>query len=98
MESKDASMRAIQQVIEERIRPQLLLHNGDIEILDWSDGVLRFRLTGQCAGCPSADLTTEELVQAELTAAVPAVKRVVLVREVAQSLLEQAYAILRHET
>ena len=98
MESTDASMRAIQRVIEERIRPQLFQHNGDIEILDWSDGVLRFRLTGQCAGCPSADLTTEELVQAELTRAVPAVKRVVLVREVAQSLLEQAYAILRHET
>ena len=98
MESKDASMRAITQVIEERIRPQLFLHNGDIEIVDFSEGVLRFRLTGHCAGCPSADITTEELVQAELTAAVPEVKRVVLVHEVTQSLLEQAYAILRHET
>ena len=98
MESKDASMHAITQVVEERIRPQLLLHNGDIEIVDWSDGVLRFRLTGQCAGCPSADLTTEELVRAELISAVPEIKRVVLVREVAQSLLEQAYVILRHET
>ena len=98
MESRDASMCAISQVIEERIRPQLFLHNGDIEIVDFSEGVLRFRLTGHCAGCPSADITTEELVQAELTAAVPEVKRVVLVHEVTQSLLEQAYAILRHET
>lgn len=98
MESKDASMRAITQVIEERIRPQLFQHNGDIEILDWSDGVLRFRLTGQCAGCPSADVTTEELVQAALREEIPAIKRAVLVREVAASLIEQAYAILRHET
>ena len=98
MESNDALMREIHRVIEERIRPQLLQHNGDMEIVSLSDGVLRFRLTGHCAGCPSADVTTEELVQAELTAAVPEVKRAVLVREIPQSLLEQAYAILRHET
>lgn len=98
MESKDASMRAITQVIEERIRPQLFQHNGDMEIVDFTDGVLRFRLTGHCAGCPSADVTTEELVQVELTAVVPEVKRAVLMREIPQSLLEQAYSILRHET
>ncbi len=98
MESNDAIMLAISQVIEERIRPQLLLHSGDMEIVGFSDGVLRFRLTGRCAGCPSADVTTEELVEAEITAAVPEVKQAVLVREVPKSLLDQAYAILRHET
>lgn len=98
MESNDAIMLAISQVIEERIRPQLLLHSGDMEIVGFSDGVLRFRLTGRCAGCPSADVTTEELVEAEITAAVPEVKQVVLVREVPKSLLDQAYEILRHET
>lgn len=98
MESNDALMLEIQRVIEERIRPQLLLHNGDIEVVSLTDGVLHFRLTGHCAGCPSADVTTEELVQAELTEQIPAIQRAVLVREVAQSLLEQAYAILRHET
>lgn len=98
MESNDALMREIQRVIEERIRPQLLRHNGDMEIVSLSDGVLRFRLTGHCAGCPSADLTTEELVQAELVKEIPAIKRAVLVREVAASLIDQAYAILRHET
>lgn len=98
MESNDAIMLAISRVIEERIRPQLLLHSGDMEIVGFSDGVLRFRLIGRCAGCPSADVTTEELVEAEITAAVPEVKQAVLVREVPQSLLDQAYAILRHET
>ena len=98
MESDDALMREIHRVIEERIRPQLLRHNGDMEIVNFSDGVLRFRLTGHCAGCPSADLTTEELVQAELVREIPAIKRAVLVREVAASLIDQASAILRHET
>ncbi len=98
MKADEEVMKRINQVIESRIRPQLMLHNGDMEVTDFSDGVLRFRMLGQCAGCPSADITTEELVETELVAAVPEVRRAVLVQCVSEDLLEQAYAILRHGT
>lgn len=90
------AMQKIEQAIEERIRPQLALHGGDIEVLGFEDGVLRFKLLGQCTLCPSAYITAEELVQAELTEAVPQVKRAVLVQAVSDELLEQARALLRH--
>ena len=49
----------IEAVLEEKVRPSLLAHEGNVQILEFTDGILKIRLTGQCAGCPSARLTTE---------------------------------------
>lgn len=89
-------LEQIEQVLNERVRPQLALHGGGIQSLSCEDGVYRFRLLGQCAGCPSAYLTTQEVVQEELLPAVPGLKQVVLVQQVSDSLLDQARAILNH--
>ena len=52
-------IKKIEAVIEERVRPSLLDHEGDVEVLSFEDGVCRVRLLGACSGCPSAQLTTE---------------------------------------
>ena len=89
---------ALDQVINNQIRPQLLLHGGDIEVLSVEGGVLRFRLLGQCAGCPSADLTAQTLVREALVAALPEIKEAVLVQGVRDSLLQEARSLLRRKT
>lgn len=86
----------IEAVLDEHVRPLLRTHGGDMEVLEVEDGIVRFKLIGQCAGCPAADLTTEELIQTALTEHLPSVKRAVLVHEVSPDLLEQARAILRN--
>ena len=55
----------VQEVIEERVREKLLAHEGDIEVLSVEEGIVRVRLMGKCAGCPSAWITTEELIKKE---------------------------------
>lgn len=85
----------VEAVLDEYVRPLLNAHGGDIEVLSVDDGVLRFQFHGKCAGCPAADLTTEEIVQAAFTEHLPAIKDVILVRETSVELLEQARAILR---
>lgn len=85
----------LESVLDEYVRPLLHAHGGDMEVLSAENGALRFRLTGQCAGCPAADLTTEELIRSEVTARVPGIGRVVLEREASQGLLDQARAILQ---
>ena len=89
----------INETIETYIRPLLRSHGGDMEVLSFEDGILRFKLTGVCAGCSAADLTSEDLINKELTERVPEVKQVVLVNEVSEDLLEQARKILgiKHE-
>lgn len=87
----------IEAVLDRDVRPNLALHGGNIRSLDCKDGVYRFQLTGQCAGCPSAMLTTENLIRSALLEALPQLKDVVLVGGVSQQLLDQAKAILRGE-
>lgn len=89
-------LEKIEQVLNEKVRVELALHGGNVEVLEFADGVVRVRLLGQCSACPSAYLTTEQLIEAELTRALPAVKQVVLVQQVSEDLLDQARAILSH--
>ena len=59
-------LKRMEAVLDEKVRPALRAHGGEIEIDHLEDGVLYVKLLGQCAGCPSADLTNETLVEAEL--------------------------------
>lgn len=87
----------VQEVIEERVREKLLAHEGDIEVLSVEEGIVRVRLMGKCAGCPSAWITTEELIKKEIMDALPEIKDVVLVQETSQELLDFARKILNKE-
>ena len=49
--------KRIEKVIEERVRPQLGEHQGDIEIVELKDDVLKVRFLGKCSNCPSAYMT-----------------------------------------
>ncbi|MEG2188874.1 MAG: NifU family protein, partial [Christensenella sp.] len=57
----------IEQVLETEVRPELGGHEGDIEVVDFADGVLKVRFLGACSNCPSASLTLESVVAAALT-------------------------------
>lgn len=89
-------LKRIEAVLEEKVRPSLRNHGGEIEVERLENGVLYVKMLGQCAGCPSADLTNESLVEAELTAALPElVERVIVVQNVSDGLWEQAKRLLR---
>ena len=85
----------IESVIDEKLRPQLLLHGG-METVRLEGGRYVFRLTGQCAGCPSAYLTTEEVIRSTLLSEVPELCEVVLEQQVSDELLAQARRLLYH--
>ncbi len=87
-------LEQIEQVLDEKVRPHLRSHGGEIASLSFEDGRYRFRFLGQCSGCPSAYLTTEQVVAEALQEALPQVKEVILVQGVSPSLLDQARAIL----
>ena len=55
-------LKRIEEVLDEKVRPSLRAHGGEIQVDHLEDGVLYVKLLGQCAGCPSADLTNETLV------------------------------------
>ena len=89
-------MDKFEKVLNEKVRPQLALHRGDVEIVSYEENILRIRLLGQCSGCPSADFTNETIIEAEVVAALPEyVERVVAIHSVSDELWEQAKRLLR---
>ena len=84
-----SDLERVEAALEEKVRPALRAHGGDIAIDRLEGKTLYVKMLGQCAGCPSADLTNETVVEAELTAALPEVQTV------SDELWEQAKKLLR---
>jgi Fe-S cluster biogenesis protein NfuA len=45
------------EAVLNRVRPFMQADGGDIELLDVAGNSAEVRLTGMCAGCPSAHMT-----------------------------------------
>ena len=65
----------IEKVIEE-IRPLLQADGGDVEFVDYIDGVVRVKLKGACHGCPGAIYTLKNGIEQRIKTVVPEVKSV----------------------
>lgn len=68
----------IKEVLDE-LRPQFLMHGGNIKLVNFEKGVVRVKLSGACDGCPSSNYTLKLLVENTLKKEVP---QVILVEEV----------------
>ncbi len=89
-------LKRIEAVLDEKVRPAMRAHGGEIQVDHLENQVLYVKLLGHCAGCPSADLTNETLVEAELVKALPElVRKVTVVQTVSDELWEQAKRLLR---
>ncbi|MBV7273335.1 NifU family protein [Clostridium thailandense] len=86
--------KEIQRVIDEKVKPYLGEHNGDIEFLGVENGVVKIKLLGQCSGCISAKYTVENIVEASLKQEVPEVKKVELISFISEETLDMARKIL----
>lgn len=86
----------IKKVIEEQVNPILGEHLGGAHLISYIDGVVTVKLTGACSSCPSAQLTTEDVVKSIIMGAIPEVEDVVLDTSVSDELLEVARKLMRH--
>lgn len=84
----------VEEILETKVRPQLAAHYGNIELIGVQNGVVEVKLLGQCSGCPSAKFTIEEIVEATLKESLPEIKKVVLINQVSEELLDMAREIL----
>lgn len=87
----------IKEVLENKVRPQLSEHDGDIEFLGCRDGIVEVKMLGQCSGCPSAKFTVENTVEAALREEIPEIRGVEIVTCISQETLDFAKKILNKE-
>jgi len=72
-------MRDKVEEVLNKIRPSLMRDGGNVELIDVSDGTVKVKLTGACAGCPMSTLTLKMGIEQVLKQEIPEVKEVVAV-------------------
>jgi Fe-S cluster biogenesis protein NfuA len=59
------------EAVLERVRPFLQADGGDIELMEVVGNSADVKLTGMCAGCPSAHMTLHVGVEAAIREEIP---------------------------
>lgn len=64
----------------EKIRPKLKLDGGDIEFINYKDGILKVRMLGECSTCSMVDITMKYAIEDVIKSKIPEVKKVLNVK------------------
>ena len=78
---KGDTMQLAEQINEvlDTLRPFLRNDGGDIEFVEYKDGIVYVRFLGACATCHLMDVTLKEGVELALTTEIPEVIEVIAV-------------------
>jgi len=68
--------RQIIEILDTRVKPAVSMDGGNIEFVEFTDGVVYLRMEGACAGCPSSTMTLKSGIENLLKHYVPEVIRV----------------------
>ncbi len=72
-------MRDKVEAVLDKIRPQLMMDGGNVELVEVNEGTIKVKLTGACGGCPMATITLKMGIEKILKQEIPEVKEVVAV-------------------
>ena len=72
---KDIEKKII-HILETKVKPAVANDGGDIKFLNYKNGIVKVKLQGSCAGCPSSTITLKQGVQNLLKHYIPDVKQV----------------------
>ncbi len=76
---KEIMMRDKVEAVLDKIRPQLMMDGGNVELVEVNDGTVKVKLTGACGGCPMATITLKMGIEKILKQEIPEVKEVVAI-------------------
>jgi Fe-S cluster biogenesis protein NfuA len=68
--------RQIKELLDTRVKPAVAMDGGNIEFVEFDDGVVYLRMEGACAGCPSSTQTLKHGIEELLKHFIPEVERV----------------------
>ena len=67
----------INEILEEKVKPYLLIDQGDIELINVDEcGIVTIRFKGACFECPIKPMTLRGGVERAIMQRIPEVKRV----------------------
>lgn len=70
---EDKISQEIREIIETKVRPNVMQDGGDIVFHEFKDGIVKLELRGACSGCPSSTVTLKNGIENMLKYYVPEV-------------------------
>jgi Fe-S cluster biogenesis protein NfuA len=83
-EGRDLTPEAVQEVLDDDVRPALQMDGGDIQLVKVEDDNIYVKLVGACSTCPSSVMTMRMGVENLLCEEFPALKELIEVSEQAE--------------
>ncbi len=71
-----ALQEKIEKILKEDVRPFVVSHGGDIELVEIKKDTVKVRFKGTCAACPVAQMTLTNVVEKAIKSKVPQIKKV----------------------
>jgi len=71
------NQEAVEKVLNEKIRPGLMMDGGNIDLLKVEENKVYVKLVGACSGCPGAAMTLQMGVERILKSEFPELEAVV---------------------
>lgn len=75
MRTMPTTREEVEKALDE-MRPNLQADGGNVELVDFRDGVVKVKLTGACAGCPMSHMTLQWGVEQFLKKRFPEILKV----------------------
>lgn len=89
-------MDKLKLILNNEVIPILRLHGGDLELVSFENKEFKFKLLGACNGCPSAQITIEDLIDKKLKDGLGKdIEKVTLISEVDIDMLNFAKKLLK---
>jgi len=86
--------KKILKIIEEKINPKLLEHQGWIDFEKIENNILYIRFRGACSGCGANVETVNTIIKPAIQKEIKEIKDVKIVEEVSEELIDIARKLL----
>jgi Fe-S cluster biogenesis protein NfuA len=67
----------VQKIIE-KVRPYIIMHGGDVSLVDIKNNIVKLKVTGACAHCSLSDLTFNKMLGGMFKEEVPEIKDIII--------------------
>lgn len=88
----------IGRIIDEKVRPALQAHGGDISLMEVKGRDVKVRFLGVCSSCPTMQSTMEDIVTRALREELgDKINRVILWNTLSDELIDFAHNFFKHK-
>lgn len=69
----------VKEILKQSVQPQVAMHGGHIEFIEYKNGILKLMLQGACSGCAGSTITLKMGVENLIKHYVPEVKEIIAI-------------------